>query len=109
MAVKKTTGKAAKAYKQGSQAGQGTRGAQLGTTKPGPTYTGNANFGPKIGRTRAQTAYGLTGPRSGEYQKGFLAGRKAAQAAEGPKRSVPRSTARSQSAAARVRRANKKK
>ena len=99
MAPKKTTGKAAKAYKQGSQAGQGKRYVQPGAG-PGPTSM-TPNFGPKIGRTRAQTAYGLAGPRSNEYKKGFQAGRKAAQAAEGPKRSAPRSTAKSQSAAAR--------
>ena len=46
MAVKKTTGKAAKAYKQGSQAGQGKRYVQPGAG-PGPTSM-TPNFGTKL-------------------------------------------------------------
>lgn len=86
MAAKKSTGRAAKAYKQGSQAGQGKRPVQLSTKTPRavaqPGY-----------RKRAQTAYGLELTRAKEYQAGFRAGQKAAQGAEGPKRSMPRKPA----------------
>ena len=59
------TGKAAaKAYKQGKQAGMGKRKTSLGSAR-------------KIGSTNTKPKYGLEGKGSAQYRAGFAAGKKA--------------------------------